>query len=1441
MDMNRLKSVIASRLARVLLCSLLVLPALHAQLGSRWKSTYAHDFADLYQQPNAKVKIKPEILTLFDFSGSMGRIMFHDAFPNDINQEEGTKINGAYDATVAPHGKSYYAVRITQAGSSGARSVALSFVESDLSSGQPTGRTPGLTGYTISGTQLIRPNGDVVTQALVNSTVTDATLPGSGAVPKADDVRNWLRAASHARMTFTGGLLGATTRTIDLPLNWCVIDPSTTVNTATTVPLKSLKVVDPKVPANKYEIDSTYLDEDGSGNVQFIKKPTNSYSTVIDVSFASGVWRWDYIVWILTNQVGGVYLIPNAVANTAPANNGLPTRCRLQAIKEAAIRTWFQFQDDVFWAYRGLDSTYPDTIDASVTVIDTTTTGSVPLAATGGNTRDWVLMSAANNHGGARRLAKLTNSGGTPLTKAYGDALAQMQSNAPWATLESTTVADNRVRDCTKHFVILFTDGTPINDGTVNEFTVPAVPTTNQPYWFNAQAGNDAVKAAKSQMDAHGNYWNLPTLAGAAAHGSDLNLGVIATPANNSSLGASAVSRYLPFGITYRSCATPTTTLSPAQPIQTMAVGVSLAWNLTNAADAANPKKRLLGMATFGDPRRVSGYPTPLNAEDYDVNNTTSTRDPNEVWYFDGRTPDAIVQGMSAAFKFASGKSSTNITSTPSIPLVGVGLGHQIYLGRFDPFKNGGPAWSGDLVMFPTKEDAGQTKILTITGAEITDDLSTATPGWSAAAAIRTKGWASRTLYTRLPATSGVWNPVIQKISDTGADWDAIKASIPGYTITDSGAKALKRLRWLMGADTSSTASPLPTRGVAEIAAGKTRKEFIDVMGDVMDSSPTAIEYNLTSTIKGLLPGTLSPYADKTGAHFRVIFVGTNQGHLHAFGEISWEENLATGNAAPNYLTKAVVEELWSFIPTEVLTHMDYFESPDNVHSDAVNGVPVIYHLDIAASDALRANGMVDYNATELATQPNERALVLFGLGKGGRSYYALDIHNPFLPTLGGTGSIGWTLAPDEAYSYPTTRFTSATVSPNVTNMGLSTCVPAVGRVLYKDKMRDVVFVGGGFSCFDIEKDFPSAGTTTKLGRSVIAIEAATGTILNTWSLPASAGPASVGVVPFRFFLNTGLTQRLYFTDFFGSLWAINGSGLGTGDYDKFRVDTSTMDDWITSPRKVYSNSGSNAITTTLPAPFKVGNYYPRAVSPLVNPGTVGIAMVSGNRNDPLDQGYAVATTAFPTPPSPYDVEPTQHRVTVVFDRQDSLKEGLDAAGIVDAKLTNMSSQNTVGADVINSSNAAFYLKDSSTPGAAKYGWYINFPAKGTTSFVSKGIVPPSVLSGVLFYSYFTPESIDVCTGGTGKSYTRRTCDIMRPVNASTTAVDGCTSGQLAIWFGVASNIAAKSIVAVIQAGSEVGAVDADGNVTAGPLKTKSFSGKTSNQALQPRTWRTVH
>lgn len=1468
------------RALKSLVLTALVLPgvSLLAQLDPRLQSGKT-DFMDLFQSSSSK-KSKPEIVTVLDFSGSMLRMMFHPGFPNNSDDEDTTSTTSDYKnlqvilTGTAPN------IRATVTwidGTTQENSLTVSGtnVYAFNSGTAPYAPTNVATQYN----QLIRPDGSPVTYAIANTIDGPNTpngnltsLGGMAAATKAADVRNWVRAASHVRMSMKDPD-NNNLRTVDIPINWSVLgqyDASGTwIAPTLTNPLSRATVTN--TDGTVLDIDSTYRGTEATNC--FLRLNGGSTKALLGASSGSTQsYRTRYIEWIFRAKDNtGAYMIPDALASykavdpswwedtsqprsyinapRAAFDNKLPNRARVQALKEAVLKTWIKYQNDVLWAWRTLadDGTSPSTSTGTqpTGLTETNLDGANNLysgAYSRANARTWFLLNK-DSLGGMRLISKMFASDGTPLVVSQIGTYTQLQNVNPFSEYEHAAVPYlNAPTECMRIFCLMFTDGTPTAGG----IQTGAEAVAQQPYSGGAAAGNNAVMlAGVNALNSGGTYANMSTFAGVAAHlGTKVGTSNWRDPKGVTYPASGSPSAFAPWYVKSRGVSPDATTFNAPRPIQTMTIGMSLGSDYTGtykvwipdactvapiATTPATPKYRLLASAVYGDPDKVDynlATATPYTSGP-DGNPTATSS-----YYFDAISAKKLVDSLDVAFEKIKSLAAQSVTATPVAPFSGLALARQIYLGSFEVPSSPGPLWAGDLMMFPTRTVNNQTTILALDGSTLTEiDTNTAAnqAQWSAKKLLNQPNyWSTRKVYTRPPATVGTPNPGLSEFTDTAGSgkFDDFKAYLPAGTDADRQ----KLVRWMRGADAYSATNPTGQRP--------------NLMGDIIDATPTALEYG--PDLSGGLPGSLSSeLGNHPGSRLRLVFTGTNDGYFHAFAEVTWDETVTQGGETFT-MTKGTATELWSFIPTDFLPNLNYLTVSGNAHRFTVDGAPVVYHLDLAPSGKLAGNGKVD---------AGEKAIVVFGLRKGGRSFYALDVSDPLNPKM------AWAIRADEASvlatdasrNLSTSAMAGATgsgaIQDIVDRLGFSTGVPALGRVLFTDggalRVRDAVFLSGGLSVPEVEANFLDASAKPKkLGRSVLAVDVSTGAFLRVWDLTniTGMGPIPAGVVPHQFFPSSGLVQRAYFTDMAGGLWALGSGFLSTtAPYTGMRMDSSELGRWTTdasltgapSVRHIYQGL-ANDIHSTLPAPFNMGNFpVYRTTDPKIAPAAVGIAFVSGDRNNPLDLSYAAGKA------------PSGHRLNVVFDRQDSALLGLDVNGIQTAQLQNMTSQTSPSSTLIDPSNASYYLK-------SKYGYYLNFPGpfvlNGST-FIPKGINEPTVLAGVLFYTYFKPTSGDPCNPGAGLSRSWRVCDVVNPVVSDNAAPVGtptgaCTAGFVMEWAGVASNFGAKSTVAVNQAGgvlkSGAGGASGTGEGT-GKVAIGTATGSLSEAYPKPRVWRSVH
>ncbi len=276
------------------------------------------------------------------------------------------------------------------------------------------------------------------------------------------------------------------------------------------------------------------------------------------------------------------------------------------------------------------------------------------------------------------------------------------------------------------------------------------------------------------------------------------------------------------------------------------------------------------------------------------------------------------------------------------------------------------------------------------------------------------------------------------------------------------------------------------------------------VMGDILHSRPRVISY-----------GALGSFT-RDNPDLRIL-VGTNSGFLHMFGNSDGVED-------------------WAFFPKElgpILTQRRKNET-DSGRPYGIDSPPVVYSKDVNRDGTLNhADG--------------DKVWVFFGLRRGGRNIYALDISNPDSP------SFLWMIDPSTA---------------GFSEIGQTWSIPKVafvpGHVDGSGKPKPVLIFGAGY---DTAKDAHSSlgDDNDTLGRGVYIVDAETGALV--WSVtPADNSatnmqaaalehsvPAPVATLDSN---GDDLTDRIYFGDTAGILWRIDmpGNALPTSSQDTWRL-----------------------------------------------------------------------------------------------------------------------------------------------------------------------------------------------------------------------------------------------------------------------------------------------
>lgn len=346
---------------------------------------------------------------------------------------------------------------------------------------------------------------------------------------------------------------------------------------------------------------------------------------------------------------------------------------------------------------------------------------------------------------------------------------------------------------------------------------------------------------------------------------------------------------------------------------------------------------------------------------------------------------------------------------------------------------------------------------------------------------------ATRNVFTDVaaPGTPGL-SATTNSVVSTNVSITAAMLGLPGSA---TAADRIDLINWARGADAYNVDVTLRTQARFEI-------------GDPLHARPVSVIYGGTAT---------APQA--------VVYVATNDGYLHAINP----------NGASNS-----AEELWTYMPSELLSRLNSLHSGANSSTKqyALDGNLSVYKVDVDGDGIVEA-------------ADGDKVWLFFGMGRGGRNYYALDVTNKNAPVF---------------------KWREGSATTGMSGLGYTWSTPIPTKVSIDSGsgpvVREVVIFGGGY---DPAQDGGTVAATQanfrrdSIGNGLYMLNADTGALL--WSAGETTGnlqladmehsiPADVRVIDLT---GDGLADRMYAADTGGRIWRfdiINGAAVINGTTD---------------------------------------------------------------------------------------------------------------------------------------------------------------------------------------------------------------------------------------------------------------------------------------------------
>lgn len=131
-------------------------------------------------------------------------------------------------------------------------------------------------------------------------------------------------------------------------------------------------------------------------------------------------------------------------------------------------------------------------------------------------------------------------------------------------------------------------------------------------------------------------------------------------------------------------------------------------------------------------------------------------------------------------------------------------------------------------------------------------------------------------------------------------------------------------------------------------------------LGDIIHSTPAVVGSPSDSYNTLYSDPTYQAFVDTYRNRRQVVYVGANDGMIHAFNGGFWDpvaKKFSTQPATGTVTDQPLGEELWAYVPENLLPHMPWLAEPNYQHVYYMDGEPITFDANVFPSDTTHPDG----------------------------------------------------------------------------------------------------------------------------------------------------------------------------------------------------------------------------------------------------------------------------------------------------------------------------------------------------------------------------------------------------------------------------------------------------------------------------------------------------